>query len=81
MAKQKYKQKPLFWNCIQYDGTNAAELVGFCPMCVYDEVQQKLLFMGMIVEPTSWILQDNAGHFSMQIDSQFNAFFSLSTGP
>ena len=24
MPKQKYKQKPLFWNCIQYDGNNSA---------------------------------------------------------
>lgn len=75
MAKQKYKQKPLFWQCIQYDGTNAAELVAFCGQCAY--VDGKLLFNDIPVSPTNWILQDNAGVFTMMIDSQFVAFFQL----
>jgi hypothetical protein len=79
MARQKYKQKPLFWNCIQYDGSNAAEIVAFCNQCSVSDGQ--LLFMGMIVEPTNWILEDNAGRFSMQINSQFQVFFQLEPGP
>jgi hypothetical protein len=81
MAKKKYKQKPLFWYCIQYDGTNVAEMTEFCPQCVYDTNVGKLLFMGIPVEPTYWILEDQAGVFSMMIDEQFNAFFSLDLGP
>jgi hypothetical protein len=81
MAKKKYKQKPLFWYCIQYTGSNVAEMTEFCPQCVYDSTAEKLLFMGMPVEPTNWILEDQAGVFSMMIDSQFVAFFSLDQGP
>ena len=78
MAKKKYKQKPLSWYCVQYTGSNVTEMTEFCPQCSYDSEQQRLLFNGMPVEPTYWILEDNAGVFSMMIDSQFNAFFSLS---
>jgi len=77
MAKKKYKQKPLFWYCIQYTGTNVAEMTEFCPLCVYDANVGQLLFNGIIVTPTNWLLQDNAGIFTMMIDSQFNAFFDL----
>jgi hypothetical protein len=81
MAKKKYKQKPLFWYCIQYDGTNVQEMTAFCPQCIYDSNQQKLFFMGMTVDPTNWILQDNAGIFTMMINEQFVAFFQLDQGP
>jgi hypothetical protein len=77
MARNKYKQKPLFWNAIQYDGTNNVEMTAFCPQCVYDTNAGKLLFNGLVVEPTYWILEDNGGIFSMMIDGQFVAFFDL----
>ena len=81
MAKKKYKQKPLFWYCIQYTGSNVEEMTAFCPQCVYDSGHQLLLFNGIPVEPTYWILEDQAGVFSMMIDSQFIIFFDLSGGP
>jgi hypothetical protein len=82
MAKKKYKQKPQFWYCLQYDGENPAEMVAFCPEgCKYDPEANVLTFNLMTVEPTNWLLQDMAGVFSMMIDSQFKAFFQLDTGP
>jgi hypothetical protein len=81
MAKRKYKQKPLFWYCTQYDGANAAEMVAFCPECVYNADSGKLFFRDTIpVHATDWVLQDMGGIFSLMVDSQFNAFFSLDTG-
>jgi hypothetical protein len=81
MARAKYKQKPQFWYAVQYSGTNDAEMLAFCPQCAYDEEQQKLLFNLLIVTPTNWVLEDMAGVFSMMIDSQFKAFFSLDNSP
>jgi hypothetical protein len=80
MARVKYKQKPQFWWCVQYSGTNSAEMIAHCPQCVVDPKTGKLMFNGLEVVPTNWILQDNGGLFSMMIDSQFNAFFQLDTG-
>lgn len=80
MAKRKYKQKPQFWYCIQYNGSNPEEMVAFCPQCSYDSVENVLTFNGLKVDPTNWILQDMGGIFTMMIDSQFTAFFSLDTG-
>jgi plasmid maintenance system killer protein len=39
-----------------------------------------LTFNTMVVTPTNWLLQDMSGVFSMMVDQQFNAFFSLDTG-
>lgn len=80
MAKTKYKQKPLFWHCIQYTGDNVAEMTEFCYLCVYDTNMEKLMFDGVPVEPTYWILQDQSGRFSMEVNEQFVAFFSLDQG-
>lgn len=78
MAKKKYKKKPEVYYAIQYDGTNNAEMTAFCSECVYDTNQGKLLFRGSItVNPTDWIMQDNAGMFTLMIDEQFNAYFDL----
>ena len=79
MARTKYKQMPLFWYCTQYDGTNQAEMVAFCPQCIYAD--GRLAFMGMTMSPTDWILEDQGGIFSMMVDSQFVAFFQLDHGP
>lgn len=81
MARTKYKQKPQFWWCVQYDGTNSVEMIAHCPQCVVDAKTGKLMFNGIEVVPTNWILQDNGEQFSMMIDSQFNAFFELDHGP
>jgi hypothetical protein len=55
-----------------------AEMTEFCPFLTYDTNQQKLFFYQITeVQPTSWVLQDNAGLFSVMVDQQFNAFFSL----
>ena len=80
MARTRYTQKPLFWYCIQYTGSNATEMVEFCPRCVYNAGDQKLYFNLVLVEPMNWMLEDQAGGFSMMSDSQFNAFFQLSAG-
>jgi hypothetical protein len=83
MARQKYKKKPEVYYAVQYSGTNEAELVEFCPECVYDEARDKLLFHGGIevVEPMMWVVHDNAMVYSLMSDEQFNAYFSLDTGP
>lgn len=81
MAKRKYKKKPEFWYAIQYDGTNAVEMVAFCPGLRYDDVSGQLWFNDIVVVvPTSWVLQDIAGVFSVMTDAAFTAFFSLDTG-
>ena len=78
MAKKKYKKKPESWYCIQYTGTNVEEMTSFCPDLAYHTDTGKLMFGPIIVvDPTNWVLQDNAGIFSVMIDSQFNAFFEL----
>jgi hypothetical protein len=75
------KKKPEFWYAIQYDGANAVEMVTFCPDLRYDEVSGELWFNDLVVvEPTSWMLQDIAGLFSVMTDAQFVAFFQLDTG-
>jgi hypothetical protein len=81
MAKHKYKQKPQFWYCTQYTGDNPEEMVAFCPQAQYDPGSGVLTFNGLAVEPTNWILQDVGGVFTMMINAQFNAFFSLDQGP
>jgi len=82
MAKKKYKKKPEVYYALQYDGTNAAEMVAFCPQCRYDDANDKLYFAGdvVVVEPTSWVMYDNAMVFSVMGDEQFKAFFSLDAG-
>lgn len=80
MARQIYKQKPLFWECVQYNGTNWQEMVSFCPECTYDNQTKVLLFNGMTVDATNWVLKDNAGRFSMRTNDEFVAFFQLSGG-
>jgi hypothetical protein len=79
MARTRYKQKPLFWYCVQYTGSNAAEMVDFCPLCVLDGTGLK--FNMIPVDPTSWVLEDQGGGFSMMIHSQFVVFFQLDQGP
>mgnify|MGYP003694125619 CR=1 FL=1 len=59
--------------------TTRLEIVAFCNQCAF--VDGELLFIGMAVELMNWILEDNAGRFSMQTNSQFNAFFQLEPGP
>jgi hypothetical protein len=83
MAKHKYKKRPEFYYAIQYDGTNEAEIVQFCPECIYDAAQDKLFFYKSVVlmQPSEWVVQDNGGNFTMMTDEQFNAFFQLDTGP
>lgn len=81
MARQKYRKKPEFWDCIQYSGTNSTEMTSFCYLCSYDPATQKLFFNLVIVQPTYWIMQDNAGNFSMLDDAQFKAFFEITSGP
>jgi hypothetical protein len=82
MAKKKYKRKPESWYCIQYIGTNVEELTEFCPLVTYDTNTQQLMWMGLNpIDVTSWVMQDNAGIFTVMIDEQFNAYFDLDTGP
>jgi hypothetical protein len=81
MAKQKYKKKPEVYYAIQYDGTNNAEMTEFCPQCVYDTNQGKLIFNLMVVDPTMWIMSDNAGIFTIMMNDQFIAYFDLDQGP
>lgn len=82
MARQRYKKKPEFWYCIQYNGTNATEMLEFCPLLSWDEGKQKLIWMGYdSVEPTYWVLEDNAGQFSKMSNEQFIEYFDLATGP
>lgn len=81
MAKKKYKKKPEVYYAVQYSGTNVEEMTGFCPLCVYDSATQELLFTGMLVRPTDWLMSDNANQFTMLGAEQFNAFFALDTGP
>lgn len=80
MARTKYRQKPQFWMCTQYSGTNAAEMVAACPQCHYDAGTNTLTFNQMTVLPTMWILEDLAGIFTMMINEQFVAFFDLAPG-
>ena len=77
MAKRKYKKKPESWYGLQYTGGNVGEMTGFCYLCIYDSGQEKLLFNGMTVEPGNWILEDDAGIFTMMIDEQFNEHFTI----
>lgn len=77
MAKKKYKKKPEVFYAIQYDGTNSAEMIAFCSQC--SVVDGKLLFgPGMTVDPTSWIMSDNANVFTMMTNEQFVVYFELS---
>ena len=80
MARVRYKKKPEFWYCIQYSGSNVAEMIAFCPQCTYDEDSQKLVFNMVVVEPTNWILEDNAKVYTMMINEQFAVFFDLAPG-
>ena len=81
MARTRYKQRPQFWYCIQYSGTNSAEIISHCPQCKVDPKTGKLLFNGLEVMVGNWVLEDIGGLFSMMIDSQFQVFFSLDPGP
>ena len=79
MPRAKYKQKPQFWYCCQYTGSNAAEVIEFCPLVTQDG--QKLMFAGVSeIAPTSWVTQDSSGRFSLMDDAQFIAFFQLDMG-
>jgi hypothetical protein len=75
---KKYKKKPEEYYALQYDGTNHADIIAFCPECIYDAESKKLIFQGVItVDPTSWVLQDIAGAFRIMTDSQFISYFAL----
>ena len=83
MAREKYKKKPEVWYAVQYDGTNHAEVIEFCPDCVYDEETEKLTFAaGMIVvDPTAWVMEDAARVFRVMSNNDFIVFFELDHGP
>lgn len=80
MAKVKYKKKPETYDCIQYDGSNTAEIIAFCPLCaVHTPTGTLMLNRAIIIDPTSWVMQDLGGNFSVMINAQFIAFFQLNT--
>jgi hypothetical protein len=81
MPEKRYRKKPELWWGLQYIGTNVAEMQEFCSWLTYDEAEEKLIYANMIeVAPTSWILKDNAGEFSVMVESQFQAYFEETPG-
>lgn len=77
MAKKKYRKKAEVFYAMQYDGTNAAEMIEFCPQCIYDESEGKLSLNTIVVDPGSWVMSDNAGIFTIMVNEQFIAYFDL----
>jgi hypothetical protein len=64
---------------IKYDGTNQQEITAFCNQCtaVFDEETQtsKLYFIGIEVNPNSWVLKDPIGGFSTMANREFNILY------
>jgi hypothetical protein len=83
MPKTKYKQKPLFWYCLQFTGDNVAEMLEFSDRISWDEEGQRLVAdKGVhVINVTDWVMEDQAGNFSGMVDEQFQAFFQLEGGP
>jgi len=89
MAKKKYKRKPESWFCIQYTGSNQAELVAeYAPYVTYhsgetsgpnnEPVPPRLMLDNTyVIEPNFWVMEDNLGTVTMKDPASFNAFFEL----
>jgi hypothetical protein len=81
MATQKYTEKVVTGDALQFTGNNRQEMMNFCSQIesIFDESigRLRLYFAGMEMVATDWIVKTPIGAFEMWNNTQFNQLYAL----
>lgn len=75
MAK-KYPRKPDVVEAVQYDGTNAQEIITLCPSVVQEE-DGVLTHMEIPIVVGAWMTKDLGGNFLIYSEEQFPKYYNI----
>lgn len=83
MPIHTYSEKVKLYECIQYDGTNYAEIAAFAPMIQEDgKVYLVVPGIGNIeIKATDWVMKDIWELFSAMSDVYFQRGYKPGGGP
>jgi hypothetical protein len=80
MPTAQYVRKPVTFTAIQYDGTNHAEVIAFCPLCSYDG--STLTFDdpatpdSIKIAASHWVMANEVGRFMPYSAPDFLNFYA-----
>jgi hypothetical protein len=75
MPAKRYQEKARQGDCIQFTGSNQAEITAFCGQINVWPQDGTLRFGPTIVEATNWVLKNNLGGFGVTTDANFHDGF------